>query len=100
MKMSNVSPVTIEVTSRRIKMKRFKLKPEHPTYQKLQKIFDLAEDLGISIWFHPHGAIITDKDKKFPGDLVLLDIEDTNVADGLFPPTTEWMLVYDNPTKD
>jgi hypothetical protein len=72
-----------------------KLKDSHPTMKKLQKLEDLAEELGICIYFSSNGTIVNDTD--FEHDIYMLDIEDHNTCINTFPCSTEYILRYENP---
>jgi hypothetical protein len=79
--------------------RRLILKDNHPTMVKLDKLFGLAEELGLSFSFHHYGTSVHDseRDSNLP-ELIMLDADhqqDEGVMD--FPPTLEFKLVYDNP---
>lgn len=75
--------------------KQYKLKDNHPTMIKLSKLFELAEDLNISISFTGHRAIVEDFDRpKDAPVLYLEDIESDSNDIGCFPPATEYKVVY------
>jgi len=76
---------------------RLRLKDTHSTAIKLQKIFDLADELGISFSFSSYGVYVSDRerDENLP-DISIEDIETGHLIDSL-PPTTEFKLTYDNP---
>lgn len=73
------------------------LKETHPTYVKLLKLFDLADELGISLHYSNQQVIVTDRDRdpKLP-DIHLKDIEPHQWIEE-FPPTMEYRLIYTNP---
>lgn len=76
-----------------------RLKENHPTIQKLDKIFALADELGIRIIFSDHGpAHIYDRerDSELP-ILSLQDIENSDYPMETFPPTMEYKVIYMNP---
>ena len=75
--------------------KQFKLKDNHPTMIKLNKLFELADELGISISFYGHRAVVNDIDRSNNDPILYLeDIEDTNNNMAEFPPATEFKVVY------
>ena len=75
--------------------KQFKLKDNHPTMIKLNKLFELADELGISISFYGHRAVVNDIDRSDDDPILYLeDIEDTNNNMAEFPPATEFKVVY------
>lgn len=76
-----------------------RLKDNHPTLQKLDKIFALAEELGIRIDFSSHGpaqVYDNERDKSLPV-LSLQDIESSDYPMDNFPPTLEFKVIYQNP---
>ncbi|CAB4196731.1 hypothetical protein UFOVP1290_251 [uncultured Caudovirales phage] len=77
--------------------RRLRLTDKHPTAIKIQKLFDLADDLGITIYFSNCGTYISDRDRdqKLP-DISIYDIEPDHYVNQ-FPPSTEFQMVYDNP---
>lgn len=77
--------------------KRLMLKDTHPTMQKIQKLYALAEDLGITISFHGQATTVEDRDRD--SNLPILYLEDLDDGEGpqMWPPTFEFKLVYDNP---
>ena len=75
--------------------KQFKLKDNHPTMIKLNKLFELADELGVSISFYGHRAVVNDIDRSNNDPILYLeDIEDTNNNMAEFPPATEFKVVY------
>lgn len=76
-----------------------RLKENHPTMVKLNKLFELADELGISISYHCSGPVV--QDDEWEGEEInLRDIEDEGsrtYAITTFPPTTEWRAIVDNP---
>ncbi len=65
-----------------------KLTDTHPTQIKLNKLIDLAEELGISLEFDSGYCIVTDSER--PG--ITFKIEDIEGDEGSvynFPPCTE-----------
>lgn len=72
-----------------------KLKENHPTYIKIQKVTDLMEELGLSLSSGLFGDyIITDAeqpDKFFP----LVDI-DSNNSVSEFPPQLEFKVYIES----
>jgi len=74
-----------------------RLKDNHPTMVKFNKLCELAEELGISIEWHGQDVIIEDaeRDKDLP-PIFLKDIEQDHWFDS-FPPNTEFKMIYNNP---
>ena len=77
--------------------KRLFLKDTHPTMVKINKLYDLAEELGISFHFESGCCLVldNDRDSNLP-DLLLEDIEENHHVNS-FPVVTEFKVVYDNP---
>jgi hypothetical protein len=77
--------------------RRLVLKENHPTMIKLEKLWRLADELGLHIGFHGHRTSLEDNDRD--PKLPMLFIEDIESDDGPqdFPPATEFRVVYDNP---
>lgn len=76
-----------------------RLKDSHPTMQKLDKLFALAEELGISIAFNSYG-VATVYDSKHGKDLPpfrMQDIDNPDYPMESLPPTLEFQVVYENP---
>lgn len=74
-------------------MSKVRLKANHGTYKKYQKLYDLATKLGISFTFEGGQCILTDEnypDKKFH----IEDIEDGQMVFG-FPHETEIKITTD-----
>ncbi len=70
-----------------------RLKENHPTSIKLEKLFSLAEELGISITCNRLGQYIV-CDNEWPGvDLYIKDI-DNNDSVTILPPDFEYKVVY------
>jgi len=79
-------------------MSRKRLTTNHPTYKKLEQIFDLMDKIGISIDPYSSGVSqITITDKNFPGQIFdLRDLEDMNDCSYYplaIPPNMEWKLL-------
>ena len=74
-----------------------KLKDNHPTMIKLMKLYDLAEELGISLSFVNHTFFVEDRDRDL--NLPVLRMEDIDNGEGVgdFPPSTEFKVIYQNP---
>lgn|SRR5574337_232066 len=74
-----------------------KLRDNHPTMVKLYKLYDLAEELGISISFGSHRTIVDDNERN--KDLPPLYLEDIDNGESVqeWPPTTEFKVYFDNP---
>lgn len=78
--------------------KQLRLKDNHPTMVKLNKLYDLTEELGISLTFVNARAVIVhdnDRDSNLP-DLLMEDLEEGHEIEH-WPPTFEYKVVYDNP---
>lgn len=74
-----------------------RLKDNHPVMVKLMKLYDFAEQLGLSISFSHNGAIVEDRDWHGPM-LKMYDIEDgANSGVDEWPPATEFKVIYENP---
>jgi hypothetical protein len=73
-----------------------RLKDNHPTMVKLNKLYDLAKDLGITISFNGHVTVVHDNDRD---DLPHLRLEDMDSNDSIkdWPPASEFMVIYENP---
>jgi hypothetical protein len=77
--------------------RRLILKDDHPTMVKLNKLADLAEELGISISFYGQSTLINDRDREIGlPELLIEDIESNEPVD-VFPPNFEFKVIYDNP---
>lgn len=76
-----------------------RLGENHPTMIKLGKLFDLAEELGISISYNSNGpAHIYDKDfVDGCTPLSLSDIESPDYPMDSFPCTLEYKVTFQNP---
>jgi len=74
-----------------------KLKDNHPTMEKLSKLYELAEELGIHISFGSHRTVVqdNDRDSKLP-PLFLEDMENGEAIQE-WPPVFEYKVIYDNP---
>ena len=77
--------------------KLLKLKDNHPTMAKFNKLCEYADELGIGIEWSGQTVIVHDsnRDSNLP-PIFLKDIEDGSWV-SCFPPTTEFKLIYDNP---
>jgi hypothetical protein len=76
------------------------LKDNHPTMVKLNKLYALAEELGIRINFSSRGcgpATVDDNERDL--NLPSLIIEDLDNGEYIheWPPTFEFKVYYDNP---
>lgn len=70
-------------------MKR--LAAKHPTREKVEKLVDLALQLGIHIEFHGSNTVIADKD--FPGNTYYLADPDDNTGVASFPPAVDYVIL-------
>lgn len=75
-----------------------RLKAEHPTLVKFQKLADLADELGLVISIDGGQMVIYDRDKPYVVFNVK-DIEQTSWEKSFisFPPSTEFFIKYENP---
>jgi hypothetical protein len=73
----------------------FRLKPEHPSYQKIEKLFDFMDELGLTIETDRLGRVLV-HDGTLPA-VYLMDLEsflgDYDQTIPVLPPSTEWKLV-------
>ena len=74
-----------------------KLKDNHPTMVKLYKLYELAEDLGISISFGSHRTVVQDRDRDDKLPTLFLEELDGGETIQEWPPTFEYKVIYDNP---
>jgi len=76
-------------------MKKMKLKKDHPTAQKLNKIFRIMDNMGLSISVSDDEISVTDKqsDKVYRVE----DVEPDNELCAEFPPVYDYKITY---TKD
>lgn len=74
-----------------------KLKDNHPTMAKLAKLYDLAEELGISISFGSHRTVVQDRDRDDKLPPLFLEELDGGETIQEWPPTFEYKVIYDNP---
>jgi hypothetical protein len=73
-----------------------RLKDGHPTAQKMQKLWTLADELGLYISFYGHRTTVTDTD--FPDrQYDMHDLENRDEAVSDFPPACEYVLRFENP---
>jgi len=73
-----------------------RLLDNHPTMVKLNKLAELADELGITILFSSHTTVVYDN--EFPNPIEMYDADHGSeypVSD--FPPTMEFVLRYENP---
>ena len=77
--------------------KKLRLTDTNPTTVKLNKLIDLAGELGIRLWFTNQVILVEDRDRdaSLP-DLYMEDIEPDHWFEE-FPPSTEFKLTYENP---
>ncbi len=75
-----------------------RLKDNHPTIIKLNKLTDLAEKLGLCISFYNHRCLLEDRDrdKNLPS-LYIEDIEGGFSNVNSFPNEMEYKVTYENP---
>lgn len=89
------------MSSCKITSRYLRLKDNHPTMVKLNKLIDLANELGISLTFTRFACSIQDKDCKIP-NLRLKDIENDHMSSDrqqidCFPYEMEFVIIGDNP---
>lgn len=77
--------------------KRLVLTESNPTMAKVMKLWEITEELGLTLTFHGQTTIVEDKDRD--PNLPMLRLEDIETLDGPqeWPPSCEFKLVYDNP---
>lgn len=78
--------------------KFLRLKDTHPTMVKLNRLIDLASELGISISYSDNMVVVSDKDRdpKLP-HLFLQDLDSSDYPPSDFPPIFDFKIIYDNP---
>jgi len=68
----------------------------HPTVQKINKLCEVAQELGVYVQFFGHRTFVTDK--EFPGRLYdISDIGNSDEAISDFPPQLDYKLTFENP---
>lgn len=72
--------------------KQFRLKENHSTFQKFDKLRDMAEEMGIHMSFQSGYCILTDMDKPN----IRFYVEDVEGEGQVwsFPPTNETKIIY------
>lgn len=79
-------------------MRYLRAKPEHPLYRKLEQVFELMDQLHLSIENDRMGRTYVESDGQ---RYHLLDLESDmsnyDLTVGVLPPTTEWKLVRTEP---
>lgn len=73
-----------------------RLKEHHPVMQKVLKLYDRAEELGLKIYWSGQQVWVKDQDQpntKF----YLEDIDNSSIWISEFPPTFEFKMIFDNP---
>lgn len=76
--------------------KILKLKNNHPTMIKFNKLCDFAEELGLSLDLGGNFIILEDRDRD--DNLPMLELHDLeNDTCPSIPPTMEFKIIYDNP---
>ena len=73
-------------------MKRMRLKRDHPTAQKLQKIFRIMDNMGLYISVSDNEISLTDKQS----DMVysIEDMDSGGVSCVEFPPSYNYKVTY------
>lgn len=71
-----------------------RLTENHPTWQKVEKIFALMEELGITIERNNYYTTITDKDHP-EVEFMLKDSDSSEMLD-LFPPFMEYKIIIED----
>lgn len=76
-----------------------RLRENHPTMVKLEKLFAFADELGISIAFNSNGpAHLYDKDfVDGEAPLIISDIDSPGASMDSFPCTLDFKITYENP---
>ena len=75
----------------------FYLRDDDPTLIKFNKLCELAEDLGITLRFKGNNCFIEDRDRVPNSPPIFLRDTEKAYSFDTFPPTTEYMLVHENP---
>lgn len=78
-------------------MKKFRLKNNHPTMIKLEKLFNFATELGIGIEFGPGYTIVRDFDQDTNHAHFHLKEIDSNDECSTCPPLFEYKVIYEDP---
>jgi dGTP triphosphohydrolase len=73
---------------------RLRLKETHPLYQKVEKLFELADELGLSFQIYYNSVFVYQKDDSITYNME--DIEDGQTINEL-PPRFEWKITCENP---
>lgn len=77
---------------------RLRLKDSHPIAKKIDKLYQCADQLGITLHF---GFVCTVEDREDNTEYILEDIEAPSGSQegnfGCFPPPLEWKITYENP---
>ena len=84
------------MTEKKMPPRYMRLKETHPTMVKLDKLYQLAEELGIHIEFLGQATIVRDEQVKGLPPCRMEDV-DNREAISEWPPTFEYCLHYDNP---
>jgi len=72
-----------------------RLTDKHPTMQKLQKLWELADELGIHIDFYGHRTVVTDD--QYPDRIYdMIDLDSPDAAISEFPYAFEVALRFEN----
>ena len=73
-----------------------KLKDQHPSFLKLEKIFSLMDELNIGFTFNGNSINFVDTEQKRFDTFYIEDIEENHSVTSL-PPSTEYKVLVDNP---
>ena len=78
---------------------RLRLKDSHPVAKKVDQLYQLAEELGISFDFSGYRCILDVRDDNV--EYLFEDLEAKSGSDEgnprAFPPDTEWKITKENP---
>jgi hypothetical protein len=79
-------------------MTKYRLKETHPTMQKVDKLWRLADELGISLHFCGHCTKVLDKETGQEFDLEDLEkaaMRNFHTDPQSFPPPCEYILTFE-----
>ena len=80
-------------------MTKYRLKDSHPVAQKVFRVYELMEDLGICVEVGDTGRMLL---HVLDGDTIyeIEDIEGSDRPMAVFPPETEWKIVYEKEEEE
>lgn len=70
-----------------------RLKETHPTFRKVQQVFDLMDQLGITIEFNGYHTVVADK--NLDAEMQLKDADSGEVLT-FVPPFMEYKLIIED----